>query len=70
MTDSPLSSQKHLLLMGRNNARAVRAKLVKIRRHLGEDTTIDIDQPTIQADPVVIAHSLSSENPINALIEP
>lgn len=63
-------AQKHLLLMGRDNARAVRAKLVEIRQHLGDDDTIDSDQPAIRTDPVVIARSLPSEDQTDKLIEP
>lgn len=63
-------AQKHLLLMGRHNARAVRAKLVEIRRHLGEPDSIDTGQPANRTDPVVIAHSLPLEDPIDELIEP
>ena len=63
-------AQKHLLLMGRDNARAVRAKLVEIRRHLGEPDSIDTDQPAIRTEPVVIAQSFGSEDPVDELIEP
>ncbi len=63
-------AQKHLLLMGRDNARAVRSKLVEIRRRLGESDGIGTDQPATRTEPVLIAHSLPSEDPIDELIEP
>lgn len=64
------TAQKHLLLMGRDNARAVRTKLIKIRQHIGQPGGIDTYQPAIRTDPVVVAHSLPSEDPIDELIEP
>ncbi|MEN8164460.1 MAG: DUF3014 domain-containing protein [Acidobacteriota bacterium] len=63
-------AQQHLLLMGRDNARAVRAKMVEIRQHLGEPDGIEPDQPSNRNEPVVIAHSLPSDAPIDELIEP
>ncbi len=64
------SAQKHLLLMGRDNARAVHAKLVEIRRYLGQPERVDADQSVTRAEPVVIAQSLPLRDPIDELIEP
>lgn len=63
-------AQQHLLLMGRDNAQTVRTKLVEIRQQLGGPDTVEADQPAIEVDPVVIAHSLGSQDPIAELIEP
>lgn len=63
-------AQQALLLMGRDNAQTVRTKLVEIRQHLGGPDTFEIAQPAIETDPVIIAHSLESQDPIYELIEP
>jgi len=63
-------AQKHILLMGRDNAREVRAKLLEIRRYLGKPDGINTDQPAIRTDPVVIARSLPSEDQTDESIEP
>lgn len=64
------STQQHLLLMGRDNARTVQAKLAEIRQQVGGAATLEADQPAIEVEPVVIAHSLESQDPNDELIEP
>jgi hypothetical protein len=60
--------QRHLLLMGRRNARMVQQKLAEIRQQLNKPGITTTEPPL--APPVVIAQSLPAESPFAELAQP
>jgi hypothetical protein len=60
--------QRHLLLMGRRNARMVQQKLAEIRQQLDGPGVTATESPL--APPVVIAQSLPAESPFAELAQP
>ena len=63
-------AQRHLLLMGRSNATAVRARLEAIRQSLGPTEAIEVGEPVVPvAEPILIAHASEPEPPLGARVE-